>query len=126
MHGNVMEWVIDGYSEDGYAHAADQQGKSALEAVKWPDSFDNRVVRGGSFQDFAEQLRSAARLASQDEDWKAEDPNIPLSPWWYTDDPARGIGFRIVRSYDPLDETLAQKFWEIDNEDIVLFGRTVS
>jgi formylglycine-generating enzyme required for sulfatase activity len=119
MHGNVMEWVIDGYTEDGYAAIADKpQPLAFLESVTWPDSFDNRVVRGGSWQDDAEQLRSAARLASEDEDWKAEDPNFPLSPWWYTDDPARGVGFRIFRSYEPIDAETIKKFWDIDNEDI--------
>lgn len=119
MHGNVMEWVIDGYTEDGYAALADKpQPISFLESIRWPDSSENRVLRGGSWQDDAEQLRSASRLASLDEDWKAEDPNIPLSPWWYTDDPTRGVGFRIFRSYQPLDDAIAVKFWEIDHEDI--------
>ncbi len=119
MHGNVMEFVIDGYTEDGYAAiAGKEQAVPFLNAIHWPESFDQRVVRGGSFQDDAEMLRSAARLGSEDEDWKEEDPNIPLSPWWFTDDPSRGIGFRIVRSYQPLDESTIQKFWDIDNEDI--------
>ena len=120
MHGNVMEWVIDGYTEEGYSQLAEKKPGKFVDAIQWPVSFDHRVLRGGSFQDEAEQLRSTARLASADEDWKAEDPNIPLSPWWYTDDPARGVGFRIVRSYQPLDEELIEKFWEIDNEDIRL------
>jgi sulfatase modifying factor 1 len=119
MHGNVMEWVIDGHSEEGYSILADvKQPVSFIDAIRWPESLDNRVVRGGSWQDDAEQLRCAARLASEDEDWKAEDPNFPLSPWWYTDDPSRGIGFRIFRSYQPLDAKTITKFWEIDNEDI--------
>lgn len=120
MHGNVMEWVIDGYTEEGYAALAEKAPLNVVDAIQWPVSFDQRVVRGGSFQDDPEQLRSAARLSSQDEDWKAEDPNIPLSPWWYTDDPTRGIGFRIFRSYQPIDADLVQKFWDIDNEDIEL------
>lgn len=119
MHGNVMEWCIDSYTEDGYTSLADKpQPLSLSDAIIWPETFDNRVVRGGSWQDDAEQLRSAARLGSSDEDWKANDPNFPLSPWWYTDDPTRGVGFRIVRSYQPLDDELITKFYEIDNEDI--------
>jgi formylglycine-generating enzyme required for sulfatase activity len=120
MHGNVMEWVIDGYTEDGYAALKGKGSLSIVDAIQWPASFDQRVIRGGSFQDDAEMLRSAARLASEDEDWKAEDPNIPLSPWWYTDDPTRGIGFRIFRSYEPLGSQVIEKFWDIDNEDIEL------
>ncbi|MCA9131696.1 MAG: SUMF1/EgtB/PvdO family nonheme iron enzyme, partial [Planctomycetales bacterium] len=119
MHGNVMEWTINGYNEEGYtALAGKPQPLPFLDTVHWPESFDNRVVRGGSWQDEAEQLRCAARLASADEDWKTEDPNFPLSPWWYTDDPARGIGFRIFRSYEPLKAEVMKKFWDIDNEDI--------
>ncbi|GIW98732.1 MAG: transcriptional regulator [Pirellulaceae bacterium] len=121
MHGNVMEWVIDGYTEEGYTALA-KRGKrlSVWEAIQWPTSSDQRVIRGGSFQDDPERLRCAARMGSEDEDWKAEDPNIPLSPWWFTDDPARGIGFRVVRSYQVLDDELIKKFWEIDHEDIEL------
>ena len=118
MHGNVMEWAIDGYTEDGYAEVADKSPMAFMDSVRWPVSFDQRTVRGGSWQDEAEQLRSAARLGSEDEDWKAEDPNVPLSPWWYTDDPARGVGFRLFRSFKPLDSEVIGKFWEIDNEDI--------
>lgn len=119
MHGNVMEWVVDGYTEDGYASIADQpQPMSFIESIRWPDSFENRVARGGSWQDDAERLRSAARIGSADEDWKAEDPNVPLSPWWFTDDPARGVGFRLFRSLHPLDDALMTRFWEVDHEDI--------
>ena len=119
MHGNVMEWVVDSYTEDGYASVADKpQPMTSLDSVRWPTSFDNRVVRGGSWQDDAAELRSAARLGSADEDWKAEDPNVPLSPWWYTDDPSRGVGFRLFRSYQPLEPEMISKFWEIDDEDI--------
>ncbi|QDV27259.1 formylglycine-generating enzyme family protein [Aureliella helgolandensis] len=119
MHGNVMEWVIDSYSEEGYAAIAVQkQPMSLMQSVRWPESVENRVVRGGSFQDDAEFLRSAARLGSADEDWKTEDPNVPLSPWWYTTDPARGVGFRIFRSYAAVNEDDIKKFWDIDHEDI--------
>ncbi len=119
MHGNVMELCIGGYSEDGYESLAEKpQPMSLSEAIIWPETFDNRVIRGGSWQDEAEQLRSAARIGSADEDWKDSDPNFPLSPWWFTESPARGVGFRIVRSYQPLDDELITKFWDIDNEDI--------
>ncbi|MEZ6074971.1 MAG: SUMF1/EgtB/PvdO family nonheme iron enzyme [Pirellulaceae bacterium] len=58
MHGNVMEWCIDSYTEDGYTSLADKpQPLSLSDAIIWPETFDNRVVRGGSWQDDAEQLR---------------------------------------------------------------------
>ncbi len=119
MHGNVMEWTIEGYAEDGYSAFANKtQPLSFLEVVHWPDSAENRVARGGSFQDEAELVRSAAKLTSADEEWKSEDPNVPLSPWWYTNDPARGVGFRVFRSFQPIDAEMIKKFWEIDHEYI--------
>ena len=66
-----------------------------------------------------EQLRSAARLASSDDEWKEEDPNFPKSPWWFTSDPSRGVGFRLFRSYKPLDKERITKFWEASSEDVL-------
>jgi hypothetical protein len=57
-------------------------------------------------------------MGSNDEEWKSEDPNIPLSPWWYTTDPARSVGMRLVRSWKPLDQEQIKLFWEIDHSDI--------
>ncbi len=113
MHGNVWEWTIDQYSPKGFEGRG---GKSfaGFEATHWPTEADSRCVRGGGWQDPAERVRSAARMGSVDEDWKDEDPNIPLSPWWYTSDPARMVGMRLVRSATPLSKELMVKFWEID------------
>lgn len=120
MHGNVMEWTINKYTEDGYTSVADKpQPVSFIDTIEWPDNVEGRVLRGGSWQDFANECRSSARLGSgEEDDWKAEDPNVPLSPWWFTDDPTRGVGFRIFRSYTPIDDKLISKFWEIDHEYI--------
>ena len=57
-------------------------------------------------------------MGSADEDWKERDPNVPLSPWWYTTDPARMVGMRLVRSHVPLSPEDLQLCWEIDNDDI--------
>ena len=59
-----------------------------------------------------EELRSTVRLASDDDVWKEADPNFPRSPWWFTSDPARGVGFRVFRSYKPIDALTIKKFWE--------------
>lgn len=120
MHGNVMEWTVSAYSEDGYAEISKKpQPLAFLEANIWPEKVEGRAIRGGGFQDFAPECSSSARFASgTDEDWKSQDPNIPLSPWWYTDDPTRAIGFRIFRSFEPLTDQQLSKFWEIDNEFI--------
>ncbi|MFG0331923.1 MAG: formylglycine-generating enzyme family protein, partial [Maioricimonas sp. JB049] len=65
-----------------------------------------------------EELRSAARMGSDDPEWKAYDPNIPLSPWWFTSDPARGVGFRLVRPLKEMSPEAIGRFWEIDSEDV--------
>jgi formylglycine-generating enzyme required for sulfatase activity len=118
MHGNVMEWVVDEYTEDGFAALADKtQPLSLPDTIQWPTSVDRRGLRGGSWQDFAEDCRCSKRMGSGDEEeWKELDPNLPLSPWWFTNDPTRGIGFRIFRSYQPLEDQLISKFWEVDHQ----------
>jgi len=92
MHGNVAEWVLDKYEADFYekCKAAD----NLVNPVCIPDTEYPRVVRGGSWDDDASQLRSAARVASS-EDWKQQDPQLPQSAWYLTD--AQGVGFRIIR-----------------------------
>jgi formylglycine-generating enzyme len=117
MLGNAAEWCVDHYTTDGYAAQAGKK-LGAIEAGKFGGPPYPRVVRGGSWEMEPSEVRSASRLGSEDEDWKSEDPNIPLSPWWYTSDPARGVGFRLFRSYKALPPELISKFWEIDSEDI--------
>ena len=59
-------------------------------------------------------------MKSEDsEQWKEKDPNGPKSAWWYTDDPTRGIGFRVFRSYKPLPKETIAKFWDTTSEDIL-------
>lgn len=92
MHGNVAEWTLDGYAP----YAATEQVET--DPLVEPESLYNRVVRGGSWQDAPELLRSAARTASHP-DWKMQDPQIPQSVWYHTD--AQFLGFRVVREYAP-------------------------
>lgn len=120
MHGNVGEWTVNQYTEDGYAAFADKQGINATDMVVWPSTPSPCVVRGGTWELDPEDLRSAARMASDDEEWKTEDPNFPRSPWWHTSDPSRGVGFRIFRSYKALPKETITKFWEPQAEDTVL------
>ncbi|MBC8355466.1 MAG: formylglycine-generating enzyme family protein [Planctomycetes bacterium] len=117
MHGNVWEWCLDEYFEDGYAHLAGKH-QTGQNAIAWPTKEFPRVLRGGSWDDDPEACRSAAKLASHDIDWKAQDPNLPLSPYWFTDDPARGVGFRLLRPLNELPKTEMAKYWEPDAEDI--------
>ena len=79
-----------------------------------------RVVRGGSFDLAAEDCRSAARLGSEDRDWKEQDPNFPKSPWWYTTEPATGVGFRLIRPLTVPNTREAQEaFWKADVPEIL-------
>jgi formylglycine-generating enzyme required for sulfatase activity len=118
MHGDVAEWTVDRYSEDGYAALADKPGLTAESAVQWPEKAYPAVARGGSWEMEASDLRSAARLPSDDVSWKEEDPNYPRSPWWFTSDPSRGVGFRLFRSYNELPAEAIAKYWEVNTEDV--------
>jgi formylglycine-generating enzyme required for sulfatase activity len=120
MHGNVAEWVLDEYSEEGYQKF---EGKkvTADEAIRWPTDVYPRVVRGGSWKDSADRLRSAARMGSAaDSEWKFEDPNFPLSPWWFTSDPSRMVGFRVIRPLKEAPEEVAKKFYHPEIEFLQL------
>jgi formylglycine-generating enzyme required for sulfatase activity len=89
MHGNVAEWCLDQY-EEGYKPPTGAVVDPWLKATK---SYPH-VVRGGSWNSIPEEVRSAARLAS-DRSWKQQDPQLPKSIWYHTD--AQFLGFRIVR-----------------------------
>lgn len=89
--GNVSEWTYDQYAEDFYQQFAD---KVADNPVNVPTQLYPHVVRGGSFESAAIDLRSAARGAS-DPIWKQLDPQIPKSNWWFPEAPF--VGMRLVR-----------------------------
>ena len=116
MHGNVAEWVLDEYAADHYSSLGTQ--KLALDAVLWPTQLFPRVIRGGCWFDEPAQCRSAARHKSDDPEWTLSDPNLPVSPWWFTEDPAAGVGFRILRPLTPMDSKLKQRVWDADIEEI--------
>jgi formylglycine-generating enzyme required for sulfatase activity len=107
VHGNVAEWVVDQLDARFYERC----GERSANPVRWPDELYPRVVRGGSWDDDADALRSAARRGSSPS-WKVQDPQLPKSIWYLTD--ARFVGFRIVRPLvEPPDEVKA-RFWEPD------------
>lgn len=112
MHGNAAEWTINEYTEDGYEWMQDEAPLDATAATRWPKNPYPCVVRGGSWEMEPAELRSAARLASDDEEWKADDPNFPRSPWWFTSDPSRGVGLRLFRSLEDLPPETISKFWD--------------
>ena len=105
MHGNVAEWVLDQYKPNFYAaqSSAPDRNPLAIPVKKYP-----RIVRGGSWDDDPEMLRSAARMLSSAE-WKQQDPQFPKSIWYHTD--ALHVGFRIVRPLrEPDDEQKLNKW----------------
>jgi hypothetical protein len=62
--------------------------------------------------------RSAARHKSEDKEWNYTDPNIPKSPWWFTEEPATAVGIRIMRPLKPLSAEEKKRVWEADIDDV--------
>ncbi|MCH2200983.1 MAG: SUMF1/EgtB/PvdO family nonheme iron enzyme [Fuerstiella sp.] len=116
MHGNVAELVLDG--PDGSETAPD--GVILDAATDWirPQQPDQRKVCGGSWELPAEECTATSRMLTVHEEWKDTDPNVPKSPWWFTDDPARGVGFRIIRPLKTVSREQMEEYWKIDNESI--------
>ena len=104
MHGNVAEWCLDQY-EPNYDRFANVVSVDPwLKATKpYP-----HAVRGGSWEDPPELLRSAARRGS-DKSWKMQDPQLPKSVWYHTD--AQFLGFRLVRPLKVPPPEEMSKYW---------------
>jgi formylglycine-generating enzyme required for sulfatase activity len=106
MHGNVAEWTLDQYVPDYYQQFA---GKVTLNPVIVPTKLYPMAVRGGSWDDDPEALRSAARRGSNKE-WKQQDPQLPQSIWYFTD--ALFLGFRVVRPLETPSAEERVKLWD--------------
>jgi formylglycine-generating enzyme required for sulfatase activity len=104
MHGNVSEWTLDQYQADYYA--ALEPG--ADNPWRRPTALHPRSVRGGSWYDDPESLRSANRIESNRE-WQKRDPQIPKSFWWNTDAPF--LGFRVVRPSQEMSKEEIKAFF---------------
>jgi formylglycine-generating enzyme required for sulfatase activity len=109
MHGNVAEWVLDGYKSDGYAEFA---GKTAKNPLTSASEIYSRVVRGGSWRDKAPSLRSSYRERSGPS-WTEQDPQNPQSIWYHTD--ADFVGFRVIR---PFRTPSAEEAAKLDVDDL--------
>ncbi|GAB3024172.1 formylglycine-generating enzyme family protein [Spirosoma pulveris] len=107
MHGNVMEWTKDQYVADYYKQVASGKVKEpfAPTTTLYPNS-----VRGGSWDDAATVLRSAARTPSAPA-WKVLDPQSPKSDWWLTS--ASFVGFRLVRPAKTPSEEEIKAYYDI-------------
>ncbi|GGH17578.1 formylglycine-generating enzyme family protein [Sphingobacterium alkalisoli] len=93
--GNVAEWTYDQYIADFYTR---DKPEPIDNPVAIPTALYPHVVRGGSFESVIEELRSAARTAS-DPVWKQLDPQMPKSNWWFPEAPF--VGMRLVRPLNP-------------------------
>jgi formylglycine-generating enzyme required for sulfatase activity len=113
MHGNASEWTLDAFDDGWYGKLA--PGPAPRDrAVNWPTELYPRVLRGGSWNMDPPMLRSAARRASHDDDWRGYDPNSPQSPWWFASDESQDVGFRIVRPLEPPPRDEWPKYWDAD------------
>jgi formylglycine-generating enzyme required for sulfatase activity len=105
MHGNVVEWTLDQYDPDTYKQFV---GKVVEEPwIKATTPYPHSV-RGGSWDDGPEALRSAARRGSN-KSWKMQDPQLPKSIWYHTD--AQFLGFRIIRPLKVPSAEELSKYW---------------
>jgi formylglycine-generating enzyme required for sulfatase activity len=104
MHGNASEWTLDEYEKEAYSSLATNN------PWKTPTVIHPRVYRGGSWDDTADKLRSAARMASSLKLQK-RDPQIPKSFWWFTD--SNFVGFRLVSPEVQPSIADQNKFWQV-------------
>jgi len=106
MHGNVAEWTLDAYAPNLYNK---RKSKKTANPFNKPAKTYPRVVRGGSWKDHPDKLRSASRAYSEKR-WKMRDPQIPKSKWWHTD--ATFVGFRMVRPYHTPSQKEQKTYWK--------------
>lgn len=106
MHGNVAEWVMDGYAQDTYR---DRAAGAAVASPRAGHPWRGRgVVRGGTFDDDPADARCAERLP-ENAAWKRRDPQIPKSSWWNTDSPH--VGFRLVSPAGDFTPDEIRAYW---------------
>ena len=112
MHGDVAEWCMDAYSADWYKQFA---GKTVnwKDTINWPTKQYPRVIRGGSWNQEAEECRSAARYGSSAK-LNIKDPQLPQSPHWLSD--GFWVGFRVMSPVAVPDDAEKHRFWDVDDD----------
>jgi formylglycine-generating enzyme required for sulfatase activity len=85
MAGNVAEWVNDFYDPTYYSKSVDSNPIGPIARAR----YFNRVVRGGTFQDAAQDIRVAARASVL-----GPDPNAQIGSPEYYGETSPKIGFR--------------------------------
>ncbi|MFK7820694.1 MAG: formylglycine-generating enzyme family protein [Planctomycetaceae bacterium] len=108
IYGNVAELTLDPFEEDTYSRWA--EGSRSAAPRNWITEVHREVVRGGSWDSKPPALRSASRDRTKP-NWQQGDPNNPQSPWWYTEEEALMVGFRIVRPLVTPAKLLRQRNW---------------
>ncbi len=98
MLGNVWEFCSDYYADDPFAGYPEG---SVIRNPTGPTEGNERVIRGGSFNSDATEVRSATRSHTRHQQWLITDPQIPKSIWWYSD--MNEVGFRVVLDWPPGD-----------------------
>jgi formylglycine-generating enzyme required for sulfatase activity len=111
IYGNVVEWVLDQYDPDFYKQCA--ANSTVVDPWNKATKPYPHSVRGGSWDDEAVRLRSAARRGSE-RLWKMTDPQLPKSVWYLSD--AQWVGFRIVRPLKTPSAEQMQKYWTSGTE----------
>ncbi len=91
MLGNVWEFCSDFYSDQPLVSYPPGE---VIHNPRGPDQGSERVIRGGSFNSDAYEVRSASRNHTRHKQWLITDPQIPKSIWWYSDH--NETGFRVV------------------------------
>ena len=109
--GNVLEWTLDQYDPEYYKQSA-AAGVSIEPWNKATKPYPHSA-RGGSWDDEAKSLRSAARRGSE-RTWKMTDPQLPKSIWYLSD--AQWVGFRVIRPLKVPPPEAMQKYWTSGTE----------
>ena len=107
MHGNVAEWVLDGFD----SKFRDSLKDGVRNPWRIPEKRYPRLVKGGSWDSDAADTKVVAQLQSSTQ-WKFQDPQIPKSIWYHTN--GQHVGFRVVRPKEVPSAEEMHLYWNTD------------